>query len=141
MKQPRRVELAFRYVEEAQPPVRREGRRLVVCKACDIAPGSRRIIEAENVSIGVFNVAGKFHAVKNVCPHQGAALCRGTVEATHRPGDVQQFTVALCDRVLRCPWHGWEFDIVTGQSLHDPDVRVATYATEVNEQGDLIVLL
>ena len=42
---------------------------------------------------------------------------------------------------MRCPWHGWEFDIVTGKALYDASSRVATYVCEVSSDGDLVVLL
>ena len=34
--------------------------------------------------------------------------------------------------MLRCPWHGWEFDIKTGQSwCHPESVKARTYQVEV----------
>lgn len=89
-------------------------------------------------SIGVFNINGRFHAVKNVCPHQGAPLCQGSVHATHRPSDVQQFDPAYSGRILRCPWHGWEFDIVTGKGLYDRNARVATCPVEIDGEGNVV---
>ena len=93
------------------------------------------------MSIGVFNISGEFFAIKNICPHQGAPLCQGSVHGTHRPSPVFTYRPDLQGRVLRCPWHGWEFDIVTGKALYDASSRVATYACEVNRDGDLVVLL
>ena len=137
------IDFAFKIVERAQPPKARSGRRLTVCAASEIPIGGRRIVEdsAAGVAIGVFNIAGRLFAVKNVCPHQGAPLCQGTIHATHRPSDVHTFDPALADRILRCPWHGWEFDIITGKGLYDRDSRVATYPVEIDEKGDVIVLL
>jgi nitrite reductase (NADH) small subunit len=37
-------------------------------------------------------------------------------------------------RILRCAWHGWEFDIETGQTLVDPRVRAQTYPVTVEEE-------
>jgi nitrite reductase (NADH) small subunit len=42
---------------------------------------------------------------------------------------------------VRCPWHGWEFDVITGKGLYDRHGRVATYPVEVGENGDLVLLL
>jgi 3-phenylpropionate/trans-cinnamate dioxygenase ferredoxin subunit len=137
------LEQAFRVLDEARPPKARSRGRLVVGAASEIAPGERRIVDdAETgLSIGVFNVGGRFFAVKNVCPHLGAPLCRGSIHATHRPGQVHEYREDFSGRILRCPWHGWEFDVVTGKALYDAKSRVATYACEVDESGDVVVLV
>src|SRR5919107_1421751 len=51
--------------------------RFVVGKADEIPPGSRKIVRVAGRSIGVFNVAGEYYAIRNRCPHQGAPLCEG----------------------------------------------------------------
>lgn len=137
--EPSPLDKAFAVADAAVPPKSRDGRRLVVGPASEIPPGSRRIVDDGRQGIGVFNVAGSFHAIKNVCPHAGAPLCRGGLHATHRPADVQRFDPALDGRVLRCPWHGWEFDVVTGKGLYDAKSRVATYPVEVDAEGNVVV--
>lgn len=135
------IEYAFSVVDEARSPVARRGGSLVVCPAAEISPGEKRIVQADGFSIGVFNIKGKFFAIKNVCPHIGAPLCQGHIQTTHRPSDVQTFDPAFEGRIIRCPWHGWEFDIVTGKGLYDRQGRVATYPVEVDEAGNLVVRL
>lgn len=135
------LEHAFKVADAAQPPLTRRGQRLVVCRAEEIPVGDKRICEGNGFSIGVFNIRGKFYAIKNVCPHAGAPLCQGHIQTTHRPGNVGEFDPALEGRVLRCPWHGWEFDIVTGKGLYDRHSRVATYPVEVDEEGNIVVML
>ena len=134
---------AFRIIDEAHPPKARHRSTLVVCPASELPPGTKRVVDdpVTGLSVGVFNVSGEFFALKNVCPHLGAPLCLGSVHATHRPGDVFEFRPDLAGRVLRCPWHGWEFDIVTGKALYDANSRVASYACTVNDDGDIIVSL
>lgn len=134
------IDRAFRIVEQAKPPKARSGRRISVCAAAEIPVGGRRVVEEGAISIGVFNVGGRFFAVKNVCPHQGAPLCQGTIHATHRPSDVHEYDPALTGRILRCPWHGWEFDLVTGKGLYDATGAVATYPVEIDEHGDVVVI-
>lgn len=106
--------------------------RYVVATVDEIPPGGRKIIEVAGRSIGIFNLGGEFFALRNSCPHQGGELCLGPVSAfvtSSGPGDYQY------DRhgeVVRCPWHGWEFDIRTGQSWFDPRrLRVRRYAVTV----------
>ena len=135
------IDFAFKIVEQSHPPKSRSGRRLMVCSASEIPIGSRRLVEIDGISIGVFNVGGTLCAIKNVCPHKGAPICQGTIHATHRPSEVRQFDPALQDRILRCPWHGWEFDLITGKGLYDATTRVATYAVEIDDNGDVIVIL
>ncbi len=134
------IAYAFRYVEEAKPPVSRSGQRFTVCHRDELKPGERRIVDDGKQGIGVFNVDGKFYAIKNVCPHAGAELCRGTIHATHKPSDVGEFAPAYHGRILRCPWHGWEFDVVSGKGLYDRNGRVATYVVEIDEAGNVVVV-
>src|SRR6266542_265318 len=77
----------------------------------EIPPGTRKIVEVAGRSIGVFNVAGAFYAVRNRCPHQGGPLCQGQLSGivvSPRPGEYEYVREG---EILRCPWHGWEFDI------------------------------
>jgi nitrite reductase/ring-hydroxylating ferredoxin subunit len=134
------IDFAFKMVQESRPPKSHSGRRVTVCAASEIPIGQRRIVQIGDLSIGVFNVGGTFCAIKNVCPHMGAPLCQGTIHATHRPSEVQQFDPALTDRILRCPWHGWEFDLLTGKGLYNAVDRVATYAVEVDDAQDVVVI-
>lgn len=137
------LEQAFRIVEAGEGTVEmrtaRRGEAIAVGLAREIPPGGKTIVSVNGVSIGIFNIEGRFHAVKNLCPHAGAPLCQGHIQTTHRPGPVGEFQPALAGRVLRCPWHGWEFDIVTGKGLYDRHSRVATYAVDVDEEGRLLV--
>lgn len=108
----------------------------------EIPPGERKIIDVAGRSIGVFNVGGEFYALRNTCPHQGGPLCQGRVSGfltASVPGD---YSYTRRGEIVRCPWHGWEFDIKTGQSWFDPvQTRVRTYpvtlkTVEVGEAGE-----
>lgn len=136
----KRIDAAFAMAEAAQPPRKRD-REVVIGRADEIPVGGRKIVQVDHLSIGVFRLEDGFHAVRNYCPHQGAELCKGTVHGTYRPGPVTEFVPALAGRVLRCPWHGWEFDIVTGKGLYDERGRVTTYEVRVTPTGDLVVLV
>ncbi len=113
--------------------------RYVVAEVDEIPPGGRRIVEVANRSIGVFNVGGEFFGLRNRCPHQGGPLCEGRllgVLEAERPG---AFCWSPVRRILACPWHGWEFDVTTGQSWCDPvRLRAARYETAVVEGRDLL---
>ena len=111
-----------------------------VCALEELPPGGRRIVDADGRSIGVFNVDGELFAVRNTCPHQGAQLCLGTVSGTMLPSEPYEYRYGRESRVLRCPWHGWEFDLETGEKLFDVTerARVKTYPVSV-ERGRIVV--
>lgn len=110
-------------------------RRYVVARLHEIPPGARKIVKVERREIGVFNVDGEFFALRNRCPHQGAALCGGRlvpVVESAGPGDYELGGTTL----LQCPWHGWEFDVRDGQSWSDPGrLRVASYKVSVESDN------
>jgi nitrite reductase (NADH) small subunit len=93
--------------------------RWPVAKTSDIPPGARKIVEIEGRSIGLFNVHGTFVAVLNVCPHQQAPVCRGRLGGTTLPSPPGEFRWGRDGEILACPWHGWEFDLLTGRALAD----------------------
>ncbi len=106
--------------------------RHVICQSLEIMPGERKIVDVAGRSIGIFNVAGKLHAIKNRCPHQGAELCRGIVGGTMLPAGPGEYEYGLEGRVLRCPWHFWEFDITTGKMIFVPGkMRVKRYDVQL----------
>ena len=59
--------------------------RHVVGLVSEVPPGGRKIVEVEGRSIGIFNVHGAFHALRNRCPHLGAILCLGSDKGTTLP--------------------------------------------------------
>ncbi|MBD2844178.1 Rieske (2Fe-2S) protein [Paenibacillus sp. IB182496] len=111
-----------------------------VASVDELAEGTYRIVELQGRSIGVYHVKGKFYAVHNYCPHQGAEVCRGPVCGTALESEVDTFVFGREDEILRCPWHGWEFDLTTGHSLFSPRVRVRAYPVEVQD-GQVCVKL
>lgn len=110
--------------------------RYEVGRASEIPPGERRIVHpVPGPGIGVFNVAGRFYAVRNKCPHMGAPLCQGPVTGTTRTRIMpdQQFELEWIrdGEILKCPWHHWEFDLLTGRTVFQSRNRVATYDVAV----------
>jgi nitrite reductase/ring-hydroxylating ferredoxin subunit len=108
--------------------------RFVIGMVSEIPPGSRRIVTVARRSIGVFNVGGRFYAIKNVCPHQGAPLCEGQVTGTTRTlWDSEGPRLEWCreGEVIRCPWHAWEFDLTNGDTIFASRNRVRAYAVSV----------
>ena len=111
--------------------------RLVVARVEDFPPGERRIVKAGARSIGVFRIDDRFFALRNRCPHQGGPLCHGRLSpwaVADLPGQVEMQGPPL----VACPWHGWEYDLETGQSFLGPgETRVKAYDASV-ARGDTL---
>jgi len=113
--------------------------RHVVAKASEIADGERRAVQAGGRDIAVFNVGGEFYALANTCPHEGGPLCAGLVTGIALSDGPNDYRIARKGEFIRCPWHGWEFDIKTGQSWCDPKtVRARQYAVRVTPGQQLV---
>ena len=91
-----------------------------VAKFSEITPGTGMVVEVNGVSVALFKVDGMVYAIDNTCPHRGGPLGAGTVEG----------------RVVTCPLHLWDFDICTGEFTANREIRIATYAVQV--EGDEI---
>lgn len=88
----------------------------------DVPPGTGVVTKVEGREIALFNVDGKFHALDNTCPHMGGPLGEGCLEQS----------------VVTCPWHGWQFDVRTGVSPLQPEVKTKTY--EVKLEGEDVLV-
>ena len=94
--------------------------RVVVGKVSDFEDGGRKIVDVNGKSVGVFRIDDQFYAIRNRCPHQWGPLCLGDFApraVSSGPGDVH---VDDGPPLLACPWHGWEYDLATGQSFAGP---------------------
>ena len=77
-------------------------RTVVAGRLEDLPLGSRKTVELpDEREIALYNINGEFYAIQNWCPHKGAPLSEGI----------------LCDRVIECDWHGWQFDLSSGECL------------------------
>ena len=75
-----------------------------VCAVTDLPPGSCKVVDVEDVMIAVFNLAGKYHAIEDICTHDGGELASGNLDG--------------CEVI--CPRHGARFCIKTGEALTPP---------------------
>jgi 3-phenylpropionate/trans-cinnamate dioxygenase ferredoxin subunit len=111
----------------------------VVASVDEIQPGGRKLVEIEGVSIGVFNLGGGFFALRNRCPHQGGPLCEGKLWGLLESPAPGQFKLTRPGEILSCGWHGWEFDVRTGQSWTDPRrLRTRTYQVAVTPGSEIV---
>jgi len=113
--------------------------RHVVAAVAEIPAGERKLVTVAGREIGVFNVGGDFYALANRCPHEGGSLCEGFVTGLARSDGPNTYRIERKGEFLRCPWHGWEFDIRTGQSWCDPQtMRIRQFAVKVEHGEELV---
>jgi len=76
-----------------------------------LRPGCAIAVDIEGLSIAIFNMDGKFFAMNNQCGHRGGPLAEGSIDGN----------------VINCPWHGFAFDITTGNCATNPAIKQQTY--------------
>ncbi|MGO4889748.1 Rieske (2Fe-2S) protein [Anaerobacillus sp. MEB173] len=111
----------------------------VVCSAVDLKPGQRQLVKVDGSEIAIFNINGQLFALRNKCPHQGVSMIYGSIDGTMLPSDPHTYQYGKHHEVLRCPLHGWGFDVKTGESIfNDKNCKIKTY--DVRQEDDSIVL-
>jgi nitrite reductase/ring-hydroxylating ferredoxin subunit len=90
---------------------------VVVALVSEIPDGERKIVQVDELSIGVFHHDGQWIALRNSCLHRGGPVCTGKLE-----GDI-----------LICPWHGYTYEITTGQLTLDRSTYLESYPVEIRD--------
>jgi nitrite reductase/ring-hydroxylating ferredoxin subunit len=95
----------------------KQGQKIVVGRAEDVPEGRGATVELlDGTELALYNVGGEFFAIENFCPHKGAPLADGH----------------LCGHAVECDWHGWRFDVRTGQCLSNAS-RVEAYEVVIED--------
>ena len=81
------------------------------CPLKELPPGGRKLIKLNNLEIALFNINGAVYAIKNRCPHRSGPLIRGFIDPTGG---------------IKCPMHGWRFDLRDGSSERPAQATVYT---------------
>lgn len=103
----------------------RTGQTIAVGRVDDVPPGRAATIELEDgKELALFNVNDRFFAIENFCPHKGAPLVDGN----------------LCGHTIECDWHGWRFDVRTGQCLTNTSSDIEVYEVLI-EDGTIKVVV
>jgi nitrite reductase/ring-hydroxylating ferredoxin subunit len=111
----------------------------VVATIDEIPPGRRKLVEAGGRAVVVYNLAGEFFALNNRCPHRGGSLFHGIQTSLVESSEPGQYRASRRGEMVKCPWHGWEFDIRTGKSWCDPTrLRVRQYPVAVRAGTELV---
>ncbi|MGN6116786.1 MAG: Rieske (2Fe-2S) protein [Nitrobacter sp.] len=113
--------------------------RHIVATVDEIPPGQRRLVNVNGRDIGIFNVDGEYFAVSNRCPHEGASLCKGRIVGLVEAAEPGAYQYSRRGELIRCPWHGWEFDLRTGKSWCEPDrTKVRRFDLKIESGGSLV---
>ena len=93
-----------------------------VLKLADLPAGQVKVVEAGGKKIALANVGGTVHAVDNECPHFGGPMGLGKLDGAK----------------LSCPWHGWTFDVTTGENVYSPQLALRCFNVRV-ENDEILV--
>lgn len=93
-------------------------------KIGELPAGTVREFQIEGKAVALANVAGKIYAINNTCLHRGGPLGQGTLEG----------------KVVTCPWHGWQYDVLNGKALENPEAGVDCYGTEIRGEDIFVDL-
>jgi nitrite reductase (NADH) small subunit len=95
-----------------------------VARVDEVPPGTVRTVRAGEQEIALVRVGDEFYATQPSCLHLGGPLGEGRLE----------------DHVLSCPWHGWQYDVRTGENEFDRAIQLETYEVRV-EDGEVRIAL
>lgn len=116
-----------------QPPV-------VVCSAGELAPGEMVAARLDAMPIVVIRTMdGELHGLEDRCLHQGARLSRGRLLPAGEAAAVGRHRLEDAREVVKCPWHGYEYDVRSGCALFDR--RLALRRVRVVERDGLVLAL
>ena len=115
-----------------------------VGRASEFKDGDRQVVRLGEAEIGVFKDKGEFFAYSNYCLHQGGPSCEGLtiakVEERIAP-DKTARGLYFSDTEMHfvCPWHGYEYDMKTGECVADRRLKLKKY--DVVQKGDDIYVV
>ncbi len=113
--------------------------RHVLAPTTDIPPGQRKLFTVKGRPVAIFNLDGDYFGLFNRCPHQGGSLCEGIVTGLVQSDQPGEYSYDREGEIVRCPWHGWEFDIRTGKSYCDPEkIKTRTFTVETAAGTEVI---
>ncbi|MEY9999088.1 Rieske (2Fe-2S) protein [Sinorhizobium fredii] len=114
--------------------------RTFACRVDEITPAKPKIVSFGQLTIGIFQLDDGYAAMLNICPHRAGQLCEGPVCGTAKQTDATEFVYERAGELVRCAWHGWEFEIRSGKCLVDEKLRVRTFPVHV-EHDEIYVEL
>ena len=101
----------------------------------ELAEGSSRIVSVNGIEIGIIKSKGQIYAFRNICPHEGGPVCRGTVTGHLEQGPETGWELrwAREGEILYCPWHASDFDICNGHAMSKKPLQLKKYLVKVED--------
>jgi nitrite reductase/ring-hydroxylating ferredoxin subunit len=109
-----------------------------VGSTADFEVGDSLLVEVEGIEVALYNTPNGFYAMANYCVHQGGPLCEGPVSGSVTTDEDGTLCYDSDRQVVKCPWHGWEFDVESGEHLSRPQYNQPTYEV-LEDDGELYV--
>lgn len=118
---------------------------VVVALSSDIVERGRTVVKIDDAEIGIFRLGGKLYAYANYCQHAGGPVCQGVlveriVEALDDTKRSLGDFFSEDDLHIVCPWHGYEYNVATGEHPGTPKIRLHPYEVE-EADGEVVVYL
>lgn len=112
----------------------------IVARLDEFPVGTRKIVHAGKLEVGVFNIDGQYYALPNTCVHQFGPLCEGNITGTLVAGEHTRWRPAWVQEgeILTCPWHALEYDLTTGRCLAYPTVKLRQFPVRID--GEHVVI-
>jgi nitrite reductase (NADH) small subunit len=126
-------------MSEQEPSETAEPTKHHVGPVSDLDVGENLLVEINGVELAIYHTKNGFFAMSNYCVHQGGPMCEGPVTGTVSQDSSGELTYDSDQEVVKCPWHGWEFDIESGEHLSRPQYNQPTYEVEQRD-GELYVV-
>lgn len=120
------------------------GDKNVSVEAAEVESNGRLEVDVDGARIVVFARNGEFVAYHDVCPHQGGPVCskgelfRFYTARVAEDGKVENYFEEGGEKVIACPWHGWEFDLDSGRCLADKTYGLRR--AKVAKDGDKLII-
>ena len=104
----------------------------------EIPEDACRMVWLNERGIGLIRRNGRVYAYENRCLHQGGPVCQGEVLGRYEAVLAPDRSIAyerFSERELHlvCPWHGWEYDVETGECITDRRLRLTSYPTVIRD--------
>jgi nitrite reductase (NADH) small subunit len=94
------------------------GQLHTVARVEDVPPGTAVVVSAGGRELALYNVGGKFYTTQHECLHLKGPLAEGMLDGS----------------VITCPWHGWQYDVRTGENEFDRALALETFAVVVEDE-------
>ena len=118
---------------------------IFVGKVSDFDSPGRKIVEQDELEIGVFHLDGEFYAYENTCPHQGGPVCHGRMlkkveEIIGKDKTSKGLTFSSEHTHVVCPWHGFEFNVKTGKHPGDRNSVLTPFDVKINDDDVFVII-